>query len=126
VKHDGAAELEEERATYRMFLFMTSYLLLIHDIPEAYRLLGPTILRINFFHIHGSGARWNRSCPLHLHRSVMLSSHSLHERSLLDFQFIFANTVCLISLLSSILQMWPNNLSFLFLTVSIILEGVGE
>ncbi len=79
--------------------------------------LGPTIYGIRFFHAHRSCTRWNRPSPLHWRHSVMSSSHSLHGRPLRDFPSILPNIRCFISLQSPILQMWPNNFSFLFLMI---------
>ena len=87
--------------------------------------VGPTTVRISFFHIRRSCARWSKSCPLRPHQFLMSSSHSLHGRSLHDFPSILANIVCFISLLSFILHMCPNSLSFRFFIVSMTVSSLA-
>ena len=88
------------------------------NVPQTSRPLGPTTVRISFFYICRSCARWSRSCPLRPHQFLMSRSQSLHGRPLRAFPSILANIACFISLLSFILHMCPNSLSFRLLIVS--------
>ena len=98
---------------------------MIQDVPESYHPLRSTTVQISFFHIRRSCARRGRFCPLRPHQSLISSSHFLHGRPLRDFPSIFANYVCFINQLSSILHMCPNSLSFRFLIMSITVSSVA-
>jgi len=96
------------------YLCYYSSVLLLQEPWDQHPLVSIACLVMSF-HLLRSWAKLFSSCSQVLHQLTMSSIHSLHGLSLLFVLYTIPNIRVFNFLLSSILHMWPNSWSFLWI-----------